>query len=139
VGQALIPFKKGGGVDMQQEMHWFGVALWRAWYPSALAYADVYVLALGPFSAIETAMQAYQLSSVAYAAADPVGGSLHYRAYKVRIVLDPHVVLEALSFLSGEGPVQRESCYGSVPLRSTVGVCAIDGVQSDLMMDVCYP
>ncbi len=120
-------------------MFWFGVALWRAWHPSALAYADVYVLAPSAFQAIETVMQAYRLSSVAYAAADLVGGSLHYRAHKVRVRLDPNVVMDALSLVSGECPVQGNICSGYVPLRSAGGVCGVDGVWCEMVEVACYP
>jgi hypothetical protein len=113
-------------------MHWYAVALWRAWYPSALAEADVYVLAPRAFAAIETAMQAYQMKSVAYAAADLVGGSLHYRAFGVHVVLDPSIVLEALSLLEMEAP----ECVA--PLVYKPG-CTLAGEPDERMYVACYP
>jgi hypothetical protein len=101
-----------------------------------LADVDVHVLASGAFSAIETAMQAYQIEYVAYAAADLVGGLLHYRGYKVRVVLDPYVVLEALSWVSLdlELPVR-----GADPLACERVYCVLAGVSGVLVGTACYP
>lgn len=117
-------------------MNWYGVALWRHFSPSALAEADVYVLASDAFAAIETAMQAYQIGSVAYAAADLVGGLLHYRAYQVRVKLDPAVVLEALSLLEMDAP----GCAGAAQRAPREPVCVSKEDRAEMQVGtMCYP
>jgi hypothetical protein len=118
-------------------MNWYGVALWRHFSPSALAEADIYVLAPDAFTAIETAMQAYQIGSVAYAAVDLVGGSLHYRALKVRVVLDPACVLEALSLVEGELPCCPGAGHSPA---SRISACPLADAETDEWIGTsCYP
>jgi hypothetical protein len=118
-------------------MNWYDVALWRHFSPSALAEADVSVLAPDAFTAIETAMQAYQIGSVACAAADLLDGSLHYRAYQVRVRLDPAVVLEALSLLEMETP-RGAGAGRCVPSRERACVLAGDTAETPVGT-MCYP
>ncbi len=66
-------------------MQWFGVALWYRWPPpSSVCFPELFgmVDARSAFAAIEKLMRSYGLVYVAYAAADAVDGSLHYRCYK---------------------------------------------------------
>ncbi|GHO93035.1 hypothetical protein KSF_030830 [Reticulibacter mediterranei] len=117
-------------------MNRYGVALWRNFSPSALADVDVYVSAPSAFTAIETAMHAYQLSYVSYAASDLCGGSLHYRAFGVQVVLDPSIVLEVLSLIEIEVPGAADT--GRCPVPRT-WVCPFDDVAEEWIGTSCYP